>query len=127
MSNLERLHPTEALELYLEARDDATEMTMEGQKYRLRAFVTWCDEEGITNLNDINGRDLYRYRVWRREGGYSGTELKTVTLRGDMATMRSFLRFCGEIDAVPEELYDQVPFTRMNGSGDVNHSTLDPD
>lgn len=127
MSNLERLHPAKALELYLEARDDATVHTMRGQKYRLRAFVAWCDEEGITNLNDINGRDLYRYRVWRREGGYSGTELKTVTLRGDMATMRSFLRFCAEVNAVPSDLYDKVPLPKLDAGEDVSDSTLEPD
>ncbi len=69
---------------------------------------------------------MYAYRVWRREGGYSGEELKTVTLRGEMATMRAFLRFCGEIDAVREDLFDQVPLPRTDGN-DVSDSTLDPD
>lgn len=126
-AQLEPLSPSEAVDLYLEARDDATDQTLDGQKYRLRAFVAWCDEEGIANMNDLSGRDLYAYRVWRREGGYSGEELATVTLRGDMATLRAFLRFCGEIDAVPEELFDQVPLPRMDGEADVSDSTLDPD
>ena len=126
-AQLEPLAPSEAVDLYLEARDDAADQTLEGQKYRLRAFVAWCDEEGIANLNELSGRDLYAYRVWRREGGYSGEELATVTLRGDMATLRAFLRFCGEIDAVPGELFDQVPLPRMDGSADVSDSTLDPD
>jgi len=128
VSELEPLEPSEALHLYLESRDDdLTESSKEGQDYRLRAFVAWCDEEGVANMNDLSGRDLYAYRVWRREGGYSGEELATVTLRGDMATLRSFLRFCGDIDAVPEGLYDQVPLPRIEGSADVSESTLDPD
>ncbi|MFP8957152.1 tyrosine-type recombinase/integrase [Natrialbaceae archaeon A-CW3] len=126
MSNLEPITPSEAVDLYLEARDDAAENTMEAQDYRLRAFVMWCDEEGIANLNELSGRDMYAYRIWRREGGYSGQELKNVTLRGEMATMRAFLRFCGEIDAVRESLYDQVPLPRSDGD-DVSDSTLDPD
>ena len=80
----------------------------------------------IANLNDLSGRDMYAYRIWRREGGYSGAELKTITLRGEMATMRAFLRFCGEIDAVREDLFDQVPLPRTVGN-DVSDSTLDPD
>ncbi|GAB3676724.1 tyrosine-type recombinase/integrase [Halopiger thermotolerans] len=126
--NLEPLEPSEALDLYLESRsDDTSEKTLDGQYYRLRAFVAWCDEEGIANLNTLSGRDLYAYRVWRREGNYSDEELKTITLRGDLATLRAFLRFCGEIDAVKEGLYDQVPLPRLDGQEEVSNSTLDPD
>jgi site-specific recombinase XerD len=124
--DLEPISPTEAVDLYLEARDDAAENTMEAQDYRLRAFVMWCDEEGIANLNELSGRDMYAYRVWRREGGYSGEELAPATLHGEMATMRAFLRFCGEIDAVRAELYDQVPLPSVDGA-DVSDTTLDPD
>lgn len=123
---LEPISPQDAVKLYLEARDDASENTIEAQDYRLRAFVAWCDEEGIANLNDLSGRDLYAYRIWRSEGGYTGEELATATLRGDMATLRAFLRFCGEIDAVQQELYDQVPLPRTNG-GEVSDTTLSPD
>ncbi|ELZ05366.1 integrase-like protein [Natrialba chahannaoensis JCM 10990] len=127
MSNgLEPITPQEAVRLYLEARDDAAENTLEAQDYRLRAFVAWCDEEGIVNLNNLSGRDMYAYRVWRREGGYSGKELELVTLRGEMATMRAFLRFCAEVDGVREDLYDQVPLPRTDGV-DVSESTLVPD
>lgn len=125
--DLESLHPAEAVDLYREGRDDVSDGTMEGQKYRLRAFVAWCEEEAITDLNDLSGRDLYRYRVWRREGGYSGQELKTVTLRGDLSTLRAFLRFCADIDAVPGDLYEQVPLPTTSGANDVSDSTLDAD
>jgi integrase len=124
---LESIHPADAVELYLEGRDDAAAETIEAHDYRLRAFVAWCDEEGITDLTNLSGRDLYAYRVWRREGGYSGEELKTVTLRGDMATIRAFLRFCADIDAVRGDLYDQVPLPTTDSGGDVSDSTLDPE
>lgn len=126
MSDLEPITPSEAVNLYLNGRDDAADETMEAHDYRLRAFVAWCDEEGITNLNTLSGRDLYAYRVWRREGGYSGEELKTVTLRGDLGTIRAFLRFCGDIDAVPSDLFDQIPLPTVDTGGDVSDSTLDP-
>ncbi|WP_435098440.1 tyrosine-type recombinase/integrase [Halarchaeum sp. P4] len=128
MSDLQPLSPNEARRLYLDARKhELTEDTLEGQDYRLRAFVAWCEEQDLENLNDLTGRDLYTYRVWRREGGYSGEELRNVTLRGDLATIRAFLRFCGEIDAVPEELFTQVPLPQVNHGQDVSETTLDPD
>ncbi|MFC7115827.1 site-specific integrase [Natronoarchaeum sp. GCM10025703] len=126
--DLEPIAPNKAVDLYLEARDDTSEKTMETQYYRLQAFLAWCDEEGVANLNDLTGRDMYAYRIWRREGGYSDVdeELAPSTLHGDMATMRAFLRFCGEIEAVPKQLYEQVPLPSVDGH-DVSKSTLDPD
>jgi len=126
--DLDPLGPREAIDLYLEARaDDTTENTREGQLYRLRAFATWCENEDITNLNELDGRDLYAYRIWRREGNYSdGEELAPTTLRGDLATLRAFLRFCGEVEAVPTEFFDRVPLPSVSGD-DVSETTLDPD
>lgn len=127
--NLDPIEPERAAEMYLDSRqDDCTENTIEGQYYRLQAFLTWCDEEGIENLNELDGRDLYAYRVWRREGNFNdGPELAAPTLRGNLATLRSFLRFCGEIEAVPAEFFDRVPLPSVSGGADVSESTLDPD
>ncbi len=58
------------------------------QEYRLEAFEQFCREEGIENLNDLSGRDLYAYRVWRREGNGKGRdEIEPITLRGQQATL----------------------------------------
>lgn len=127
-SDLDPLGPDEARQLYLEARrNELSEDTRDGQDYRLRAFVKWCEEQGFENLNSLDGRDLYNYRVWRREGGYSGEELQNVTLRGDLATIRAFLRFCGDVDAVDEDLFDKVPLPQVSHGDDVSESTLEPD
>ena len=127
--DLEPLAPREAVRLYLSDRqDDLAESTLTGQKYRLEAFCDWCDEEGIENLNELSGRDLHRYKVWRREGNGEGREpIKPVTLRGQLATIRAFLRFCGDIEAVPPEFYDRLSLPSVDAGGDVSDSTLDPD
>ncbi len=127
--DLEPLGPGVAVEMYLEAKqDDLTEATLKGQKYRLQAFEQWCIEEGIENLNVLTGRDLYAYRVWRREGNGDGREsVKPVTLRGQLATLKGFLRFCGEIEAVPKDLHDKVPLPTLDVGEDVSESTLDPE
>lgn len=126
--DLEPLSPREAIEMYLDARrDDTTENTREGQLYRLRAFATWCDEEGVEHLSQVDGRDLYAYRVWRREGNYSNSdELAPATLKGDMTTLRAFLRFCGEVEAVKPEFFDRVPVPNVAGH-DVSKTTLEPE
>lgn len=128
-AELEAISPAEASELYLEARrDELTKATLKAQKYRLYAFTDWCDEEDIKNLNDLTGRDLYAYRVWRREGHGEGREpIKPVTLRGQLATVRAFLRFAGEIEAVPKDLYDRMQLPTVSNDGDVSDTTLKPD
>ncbi len=115
--NLQPLDPERTLKLYLDARrDEITEQTLRGHRNRLRAFVAWCEEEEIENLNELAGRDLYAYRVWRREGNFrdSGEELALITLRGNLATLRAFLRFFADIDAVDEELFTQVPLPAVS-------------
>jgi len=127
--DLEPMAPAEGVEMFLDAmRDEHADATRRSEKHRLGAFVQFCDEEGIENLNDLTGRDLYRYRMWRREGQGDGREaVKLVTLKGQLATLRRFLRFAGNIDAVPSELYEQVTLPTMTNGEDVSESTLAPE
>ena len=129
MTDLEPLTPDQAIEMYLDARqDELTEATLDGQTYRLDAFEQFCEEEGIDNLNDLSGRDLYAYRVWRREGqGEDREPIEPITLRGQLATLRSLLRFAAEVDAVPEDLRTKVPLPSVSGAAGVSDSTLEPD
>lgn len=128
MSGLQRLSPERAVEMYLEQKkDDATENTIKGQKARLKAFTQFCDEEGITDLRELDGRDLYEYRIWRSEGNGEGRDpVKTVTLQGQLSTLRVFLQFCGEIEAVDPELFDKTPVPELDAAADVSDSTLEP-
>ncbi|MFC4407975.1 tyrosine-type recombinase/integrase [Haloarchaeobius iranensis] len=126
---LEPLAPHEAVQMYLDSRrDDLAASTLQSQEYRLEAFIEWADEKEIENLNDLTGRDLYAYRVWRREGkGGKRAAIKPVTLRGQLATVKAFLRFAGEIEAVPKDLHDKVPLPTLDGAEDVSESTLEPE
>jgi integrase len=130
--DLEPIAPQQAVELHLDAmKDDAAEWTRTSHKSHLRAFVEWCREEGaIDNMNDLTGRDLFHFRVWRREGGYSkgqDEEIAPKTLDSALTTVRSFLRFCGEIEAVPQDLYEKVPLPDLSIADEVSDSTLNPE
>jgi integrase len=130
--DLEPIAPQDAVELHLEAmQDDSAEWTRTSHRSHLRAFVEWCREEGgITNMNELTGRDLYHFRVWRREGGYSSgmnEEIAPKTLHSALTTARSFLRFCGDVEAVHEDLYLKVPLPNLSESDEVSDSTMVPD
>ncbi|MHB9287414.1 tyrosine-type recombinase/integrase [Halobacteriales archaeon Cl-PHB] len=129
MSDLEPISPADAVEMFHEAmRDEHAESTRRSEKHRLQAFLQFCDEHGIEDMNELTGRDLYLYRTWRREGNGDGREpIKKVTLKSQLASLRRFLRFAANIDAVPAELYEQVTLPTMSGGEDVSESTLDAD
>jgi integrase len=55
-------------------------------------------------MNDLTGRDLHLYRLWRRDDG----DLATATEKTQMDTLRVFIRFCEQIDAVRTDLSEAV-------------------
>lgn len=103
--NLEPIAPEDAIDMYL--RDRRTEVapsTIQSHEYRLGHLVRWCDLEGIDNLNDLTGRDLHEYKLWREEDG----DLAKASLKTQMDTVRVFIRFCESIAAVEDELHEKV-------------------
>lgn len=108
MSNepdLEPLEPEEARLMYLDdRRHEVAEATLKSHGYRLNQFVAWCESVGIDNMNDLTGRDIHRFRVKRREED----GLATATMKGQLATLRMFLRFCASINAVKPGLDEKV-------------------
>ncbi|RDI71969.1 tyrosine-type recombinase/integrase [Halopelagius longus] len=102
---LEPLEPEEAVELYLQDRkSELAKSTQYAHSSRLGHFVRWCNEQGIDNLNELTGRKLHRYRLWRRADG----NLAPPTEKSQMDTLRVFIRWCGTIDAVPTDLWSKV-------------------
>lgn len=103
---LEPTTPEEALDLYLRERStEVADSTLQAHEYRLSHFVRWCNEvAGIDNTNNLTGRDLHRYKLWRQEDG----DLNKVSLKSQMDTLRVFLRFCESIDAVEPDLHSKV-------------------
>jgi len=102
---LEPISPVEAKEMYLNARkNEVSQSTLDGYHYRLKHFIRWCENvEGIENLNNLSGRDLQRYKTWRRDDG----DLKPISLEGQLDALRIFIRWCGSIDAVHPTLHEK--------------------
>ena len=101
------IDPGEAVKTYLNSRTDISEKTNYAHKSRLGHFVRWCSDSelgDVDNMNDLTGRDLYEYRIWRREEG----GLKPVTVRTQLSTVKVFIKFCESIDAVHDGLSDKI-------------------
>jgi len=103
--NLEPLSPGEAKEMFLaERRGQVAERTVQADDYRLRHFITWMEQEGIDNTNDLTGRILHKFRLWRKEDG----DLNKVSLRTQLKSLRVFIKWCESIDAVEEGLHEKI-------------------
>jgi site-specific recombinase XerD len=118
---LKSLAPEEGVALYFDARkgEIATE-TEKSHRYRLKQFLQWCREEGIEDLNELDARDLHRFRLARRED-----DLEEITLRGQLSTLRAFLHIMEDMDAVEPGLAETVRLPSLSYDESVSDSTLE--
>jgi site-specific recombinase XerD len=122
-ANLEPIEPAEAKAMYLDQRrQEVSESTIQAHDYRLRHFVRWCNDiEGIENLNNVSGRDLQRYKLWRRDDG----DLNNVTMVTQLSTLRVFIKWCEDIDAVPQGTHDKILMPSLSKNEDRRTAILD--
>jgi site-specific recombinase XerD len=122
--SLEPIDPETALELYLADRENnVTEATIYSHRSRLGHFVRWCDEQELTNLNELTGRQLHEYRLWRRDEG----DLAPATEKTQMDTLRVFIRWVESIDGAPEDLHVKVRSPNLTGGDNVRDVMLEVD
>lgn len=118
---LEPMHPVEAVQDYLDGRTDLSPSSKRNHGYRLQRFLEWCEEEGIDEMNELTGRKLHRYKIWRAE------DVNNVTLKNQLGTIRQFLAFCEHIDAVPEGLSEKLELPELGLKEDVDDTMLSSD
>jgi len=125
---LEPIDPESALELYLQDKEDElSPNTIEAKKYRIDFFVEWCegadngDKPRLTNLNELSGRDILRYKNWRKDG------LKTVSLKTQLSELRTFLRWCVSIDAVNYSIPEKIQVPTLDNGENVRETLMTED
>ncbi|MDS0280931.1 tyrosine-type recombinase/integrase [Haloarcula onubensis] len=102
---LEPLTPSEAKEMFLaDRRGQVSERTVQADDYRLRHLIRWAEDNGLDNLNELDGRTLHKFRLWRKEDG----DLNKVSLRTQLKSLRVFIKWCESIDAVEEGLHEKI-------------------
>ncbi|WP_128476542.1 tyrosine-type recombinase/integrase [Halorussus pelagicus] len=100
---LEPLTPRDAVDLYKQDRErELSDATLQSHGYRLKRFIEWCDKEDIDNLNDVTGRDVQRFKIFRKQ------KVSDVTLKSNLDTLRVFLRFCVSINGCIDGLDETV-------------------
>ncbi|ELY69959.1 tyrosine-type recombinase/integrase [Natrinema versiforme] len=122
--NLEPIDPETALDLYLADREnDVTQATLYSHSSRIGHLVRWCQEKEITNLNELTGRLLHEYRLWRREEG----DLSPASEKTQMDTIRVFVRWLESIDGVEPDLHTKVRSPTLSGDDNVRDIMIEED
>ncbi|WP_224268354.1 integrase [Haloprofundus salinisoli] len=130
--SLDPITPEAALSYYLDTRRyDLADNTYQSHRYRLESFVQWLEspdhgDEAIVNMNDVDLRTIHAYRVFKREENWEGDEpCNSVTMQGQVSTLRTFLDHISDIDGVPDELPSRVRLPRLLDGEDVDERALD--
>ena len=121
MTELEPIDPETAVQMYLDSRErEVSKMTLDSHRSRLQFFTSWCADNDIENLNNLTGRDLHAYRIWRRNDG----DLAPASEKTQMATLRVFIRWCESIDGVPVDLHTKVVSPELSVGEGVRDTRL---
>ena len=105
-TELRDVPPSEALQMYLaQKKQDCSKNTVNSHASRLSFFTEWCDTEGIEHLHELDGYDLQRYRLDRFGGD---DDYSDYTIKGQLHTLRVFIRYCESIEAVEQGLSEKV-------------------
>lgn len=119
MTQLDSLRPEKAVEMYLTSREDeVTKKSLQNIKSDLKIFQQWCDDRDVTDMNDVDGRALVDFRTWRAE------QVKLITLKHNLWTIKKFVRFCEQVDGVREGTSEKVVIPETNDSHEVNDSFI---
>jgi integrase len=128
-ASLEPIKPATGKEQYLQhKRGEIRDQTIEEYDYKLNLFVDYCKQNGIDNLNDLDGRFLADYKQYRRdETKPRGEPLDIKTLRDDLFTLRDFISYLESIEGVPSGLSEKINIPELDAGDGVRDIELDPE
>ncbi|MHB9287336.1 tyrosine-type recombinase/integrase [Halobacteriales archaeon Cl-PHB] len=103
------LSPREARDRWLDKlRVQYSDETVSSYHYRLKLFVEWAEENGIESVADLSGWDLESFETHRR-----GEDIALPTLKNEMSTLKNWLEYLENVDAVEDGLPEKVNVPRV--------------
>ena len=109
-----------AVERYLRRRrSDSTDSSVEAWKYRLKLFREWCDGIDLKRVGELRGMDFDEYYELR------AAEVAPVTLEGEMWTLRMFVKYLEQLDAVDDGIHESVRIPDLDPDERSSQVSLD--
>lgn len=109
---LEQIPLSDAADQFMKDREqEMREATVTNQRYHIRSFIDWSNEQEIEYTTDLNGFLVNQYKTWRRDT----SDINSRTLYNNLMTIRVFLRW-----GQRRELFEQGLFEKLEipGPGD---------
>lgn len=112
--------PETALQDWLDtASYEKFEETVKNYRVLANHLQSFCEQEGIETVAQLDGRALLQFKVWRSQ------EVARSTLSQNISCLRAFLRYCQQVEIVEDGLLDKVPEVRA--SEEARDEKLDAD
>ena len=116
---LNAISPSEAVSEYLsDKRPEVTDSTYANHKHRLRVFLQWCEANDLEDMNEIQARDLHAFKQWRAQ------DVKLITLKNNLGTVRQFLRFCERLEVAPMGISERLAMPDIGREDEVRETLL---
>lgn len=111
--------PRDAKNRYLKKKQShVTDKTYYNYKTALKRFLEYLDERGIDNMNHVDSDEIVRFEEWRL------SDVKPITCRNDMRTIKNFIQFSETIQAVPVGLHELVKPTKVSTDDEICDDVL---
>lgn len=119
---LQPLDPEDGVDRFLEHRKPSIrETSFRNAKHRMSIFLEWCDERGVENLNDLDGRKLNDFVRWRRP------QVAPITLQKQLSSVRQALRWWADIEAVESGLAERLHSPELPDGAESKDVHIEPD
>jgi len=114
------LSTEDAIDRFLRKRTtDSTDRTLRSYRSRLSQFEEWCDRNEIKRVGDLSAWHLDEYDLELRED-----ETAPTTIKGQLSTLRVFLKYCASIDAVDEDLPESIDVPNLDREEEQSEERL---
>ncbi|WP_436928173.1 tyrosine-type recombinase/integrase [Halosimplex amylolyticum] len=130
--DLDPITPHAAVNYYLDTRQyELADETYQSHQYRLDSFARWLTDEEkgdgeISNMNDVDLRTVHAYRVFKREENWPDEDpCNTVSMSGQVSTLRVFFERLADIKAVPSGFHERIRLPKVPDGEDVDERVLD--
>lgn len=127
-NDLREMTPEDAVSRYLRHKADVTQRTRKEYRSKLGRFETFCENQGITDTRDLDGRLLDDYKHWlRTDASNEVEELSRKTMRDEMYLLKDFISYLETIEAVKRGINQSVNVPELKGNEGVRNVDMDPE